>query len=136
MENRIHELEQELKIKTEQNTELYEKLCYTIKMLEYQLCVLKGLKLNQEPVIWNILDQRASDIARNIRVHYLFDQFNIVYIGDLVKKSFAELYRCPNVGKGTLSIVESVLGNYGLHLKMTEKETCFWERPDERTKTS
>ena len=136
MEKRIHELEQELKIITENNAELYEKLCYTIKSIEQQLCFLKGLKLKQEPAIWNILDQRTSDITRNIRVQFLFDYFNIVYIGDLVKKSFGELYRCPNVGKGTLSIVESLLGNYGLHLKMTDKETCFWERPDERTKTS
>lgn len=33
-EDRIHELEQELKIRTEENAELYSKLCNALKELE------------------------------------------------------------------------------------------------------
>jgi hypothetical protein len=43
---------------------------------------------------------------------------NIVYIGDLVQKSEAEMLRTPNFGRKSLNEIKEVLAQMGLHLGM------------------
>ena len=43
---------------------------------------------------------------------------NIIYIGDLVQKSEAEMLRTPNFGRKSLNEIKEVLGLMGLHLGM------------------
>ncbi len=43
---------------------------------------------------------------------------NIVYIGDLVQKTEAEMLRTPNFGRKSLNEIKEVLANMGLHLGM------------------
>ena len=43
---------------------------------------------------------------------------NIVYIGDLVVKSEADMLRTPNFGRKSLNEIKEVLGTMGLHLGM------------------
>ena len=43
---------------------------------------------------------------------------NIVYIGDLVQKSEAEMLRTPNFGRKSLNEIKEVLTQMGLHLGM------------------
>ena len=43
---------------------------------------------------------------------------NIVYIGDLVQKSDAEMLRTPNLGRKSLNEIKEALAQMGLHLGM------------------
>src|SRR5438105_5957407 len=43
---------------------------------------------------------------------------SIVYIGDLVQKSEAEMLRTPNFGRKSLNEIKEVLAQMGLHLGM------------------
>ena len=43
---------------------------------------------------------------------------NIVYIGDLVQKTEAEMLRTPNFGRKSLNEIKEVLAEMGLHLGM------------------
>jgi DNA-directed RNA polymerase subunit alpha len=43
---------------------------------------------------------------------------NIVYIGDLIQKSEAEMLRTPNFGRKSLNEIKEVLASMGLHLGM------------------
>ena len=52
---------------------------------------------------------------------------NIVYIGDLVQKSEAEMLRTPNFGRKSLNEIKEVLTQMGLHLGM---EVVDWPPDD------
>jgi len=43
---------------------------------------------------------------------------NIIYIGDLVQKTEAEMLRTPNFGRKSLNEIKEVAGRHGLHLGM------------------
>ncbi len=43
---------------------------------------------------------------------------NIIYIGDLVQKTEAEMLRTPNFGRKSLNEIKEVLASMGLHLGM------------------
>ena len=43
---------------------------------------------------------------------------NIVYIGDLIQKTEAEMLRTPNFGRKSLNEIKEVLVQMGLHLGM------------------
>jgi DNA-directed RNA polymerase subunit alpha len=43
---------------------------------------------------------------------------NIIYIGDLVQKTEAELLRMPNSGRKSLNEIKKVLAQMGFHLGM------------------
>jgi DNA-directed RNA polymerase subunit alpha len=43
---------------------------------------------------------------------------NIVYIGDLIQKTEAEMLRTPNFGRKSLNEIKEVLQNMSLHLGM------------------
>ena len=48
----------------------------------------------------------------------LFRSDNIVYIGDLVQKTEAEMLRTPNFGRKSLNEIKEVLTGMELHLGM------------------
>ena len=48
---------------------------------------------------------------------------NIIYIGDLVQKTEAEMLRTPNFGRKSLNEIKEVLATMGLHLGM---EIASW----------
>ena len=70
---------------------------------------------------------------------------NIVYIGDLVQKSEAEMLRTPNFGRKSLNEIKEVLAGMGLHLGMDVPELAAGEhrrtgqevrRPDLRRRSN
>ena len=52
---------------------------------------------------------------------------NIVYIGDLVQKTEAEMLRTPNFGRKSLNEIKEVLAQMGLHLGMEITELAARE---------
>ena len=56
-----------------------------------------------------ILQDRSANCLKND---------NIVYIGDLIQKTEAEMLRTPNFGRKSLNEIKEVLASMGLHLGM------------------
>ena len=62
---------------------------------------------------------KVDDLEFSVRSGNCLKNENIVYLGDLVQKSDAELLRTPNFGRKSLNEVQEVLKNYGLSLGMS-----------------
>ena len=60
---------------------------------------------------------------RNLLRKVCLKNDNIVYIGDLVQKTEAEMLRTPNFGRKSLNEIKEVLAKMGIHLGM---ETPGW----------
>ncbi|WP_454718818.1 DNA-directed RNA polymerase subunit alpha [Caulobacter segnis] len=65
-----------------------------------------------------ILLKKVDDLELSVRSANCVKSDNIVYIGDLVQKTEAELLRTPNFGRKSLTEIKEVLGDLGLHLGM------------------
>ena len=66
--------------------------------------------------------RKVSDLELSVRSANCLKNDNIVYIGDLVVKSEAEMLRTPNFGRKSLNEIREVLSTMGLHLGMTVPE--------------
>src|ERR1700736_2464726 len=62
--------------------------------------------------------QKADERELSGRSAKCLKNDNIVYIGDLVQKSEAEMLRTPNFGRKSLNEIKEVLAQMGLHLGM------------------
>ena len=66
---------------------------------------------------------RSDELELSVRSANCLKNDNIVYIGDLVQKTEAEMLRTPNFGRKSLNEIKEVLANMGLHLGM---EIASW----------
>ncbi|MBV9862438.1 MAG: DNA-directed RNA polymerase subunit alpha [Alphaproteobacteria bacterium] len=71
----------------------------------------------EPPVNKNLL-RKVDELELSVRSANCLKNDNIVYIGDLVQKSEAEMLRTPNFGRKSLNEIKEVLANMGLHLGM------------------
>ena len=62
--------------------------------------------------------RKVDELELSVRSANCLKNDNIVYIGDLVQKSEAELLRTPNFGRKSLNEIKEVLAQMGLHLGM------------------
>jgi len=67
--------------------------------------------------------RRVDELDLDVRPHKCLKNQNIIYIGDLVKKSEFELLKIPNFGKKSLSQIKQKLYQKGLYLGM---KLDFW----------
>ena len=59
-----------------------------------------------------------DELELSVRSANCLKNDNIVYIGDLVQKTEAEMLRTPNFGRKSLNEIKEVLTQMGLHLGM------------------
>jgi DNA-directed RNA polymerase subunit alpha len=71
----------------------------------------------EPPVNKNLL-RKVDELELSVRSANCLKNDNIVYIGDLVQKTEAEMLRTPNFGRKSLNEIKEVLANMGLHLGM------------------
>jgi DNA-directed RNA polymerase subunit alpha len=71
-----------------------------------------------EPLINKNLLRKVDELELSVRSANCLKNDNIVYIGDLVQKTEAEMLRTPNFGRKSLNEIKEVLANMGLHLGM------------------
>jgi len=71
-----------------------------------------------EPPFNRNLLRKVDELELSVRSANCLKNDNIVYIGDLVQKSEAEMLRTPNFGRKSLNEIKEVLTNMGLHLGM------------------
>jgi len=75
-------------------------------------------ELPGEPLINKNLLRKVDELELSVRSANCLKNDNIVYIGDLVQKTEAEMLRTPNFGRKSLNEIKEVLANMGLHLGM------------------
>ena len=62
--------------------------------------------------------KKVDELELSVRSANCLKNDNIVYIGDLVQKTEAEMLRTPNFGRKSLNEIKEVLASMGLHLGM------------------
>ena len=71
-----------------------------------------------EPPFNRNLLRKVDELELSVRSANCLKNDNIVYIGDLVQKTEAEMLRTPNFGRKSLNEIKEVLAQMGLHLGM------------------
>ena len=62
--------------------------------------------------------KKVEELELSVRSANCLKNDNIVYIGDLVQKTEAEMLRTPNFGRKSLNEIKEVLAKMGIHLGM------------------
>jgi DNA-directed RNA polymerase subunit alpha len=105
-----------------------DAVAYAARILQDQISVFINFS---EPVQHVVEDQQRSELPFNAALLKKVDELelsvrsanclkndNIVYIGDLIQKTEAEMLRTPNFGRKSLNEIKEVLAQMGLHLGM------------------
>ena len=66
--------------------------------------------------------KKVDELELSVRSANCLKNDNIVYIGDLIQKTEAEMLRTPNFGRKSLNEIKEVLSGMGLHLGMDVEE--------------
>ncbi|MEO1600800.1 MAG: DNA-directed RNA polymerase subunit alpha [Pseudomonadota bacterium] len=69
-----------------------------------------------------LLLKKVDELELSVRSANCLKNDNIVYIGDLIQKTEAEMLRTPNFGRKSLNEIKEVLSTMGLHLGMDVPE--------------
>ncbi|MDR0484106.1 MAG: DNA-directed RNA polymerase subunit alpha [Alphaproteobacteria bacterium] len=72
---------------------------------------------NKLPFDKNLL-KKVDDLEFSVRSANCLKNDNIIYIGDLVQKTEADMLKTPNFGRKSLNEIKAVLENMGLNLGM------------------
>ncbi|MAN79770.1 MAG: DNA-directed RNA polymerase subunit alpha [Rhodospirillaceae bacterium] len=67
--------------------------------------------------------RKVDELELSVRSANCLKNDNIIYIGDLVQKTEADMLRTPNFGRKSLNEIKEVLASMGLHLGM---EIAAW----------
>jgi DNA-directed RNA polymerase subunit alpha len=78
-------------------------------------------KKDELPFNKNLL-RKVDELELSVRSANCLKNDNIIYIGDLVQKTEADMLRTPNFGRKSLNEIKEVLSGMGLHLGMDVEE--------------
>ena len=95
---------------------LQEQLRLFINFEEPQNQIAERVE-DELPFNKNLL-RKVDELELSVRSANCLKNDNIIYIGDLVQKSEAEMLRTPNFGRKSLNEIKEVLAQMGLHLGM------------------
>ena len=95
---------------------LQEQLRLFVNFEEPQQQIAERVE-DELPFSKNLL-RKVDELELSVRSANCLKNDNIIYIGDLVQKSEAEMLRTPNFGRKSLNEIKEVLSGMGLHLGM------------------
>jgi DNA-directed RNA polymerase subunit alpha len=116
-----------MKIETDGSLTPDDAVAYAARILQDQLSIFvnfdepesaskqdleTGLEFNP------LLLKKVDELELSVRSANCLKNDNIVYIGDLIQKTEAEMLRTPNFGRKSLNEIKEVLSSMGLHLGM------------------
>jgi DNA-directed RNA polymerase subunit alpha len=116
-----------MKVETDGSVTPDDAVAYAARILQDQLQVFvnfdepesalnkdadDGLEFNP------LLLKKVDELELSVRSANCLKNDNIVYIGDLIQKTEAEMLRTPNFGRKSLNEIKEVLSGMGLHLGM------------------
>ena len=120
-----------LKLETDGSLSPDDAVAYAARILQDQLSIFvnfeepesaraesddDGLEFNP------LLLKKVDELELSVRSANCLKNDNIVYIGDLIQKTEAEMLRTPNFGRKSLNEIKEVLSGMGLHLGMDVEE--------------
>jgi DNA-directed RNA polymerase subunit alpha len=104
-----------------------DAVAYAARILQDQLNVFVNFEEPRKEVVTEAIPdlafnpaflKKVDELELSVRSANCLKNDNIVYIGDLVQKTEAEMLRTPNFGRKSLNEIKEVLTNMGLHLGM------------------
>jgi DNA-directed RNA polymerase subunit alpha len=104
-----------------------DSIAYAARILQDQLDVFinfeetkaKKVEETRPELPFNpALLKRVEELELSVRSANCLKNDNIIYIGDLIQKTEAEMLRTPNFGRKSLNEIKEVLAQMGLHLGM------------------
>ncbi len=95
---------------------LQDQLQLFINFEEPQLAAAEEQE-DELPFNKNLL-RKVDELELSVRSANCLKNDNIIYIGDLVQKTEADMLRTPNFGRKSLNEIKEVLSQMGLHLGM------------------
>ncbi|MGR3436560.1 MAG: DNA-directed RNA polymerase subunit alpha [Shimia sp.] len=116
-----------LKIETDGSLSPDDAVAYAARILQDQLQIFvnfdepesAGALTEDDGLEFNpLLLKKVDELELSVRSANCLKNDNIVYIGDLIQKTEAEMLRTPNFGRKSLNEIKEVLSGMGLHLGM------------------
>ena len=104
-----------------------DSVAYAARILQDQLSIFvnfdepeaAGREVEDDGLEFNpLLLKKVDELELSVRSANCLKNDNIVYIGDLIQKTEAEMLRTPNFGRKSLNEIKEVLSGMGLHLGM------------------
>ncbi|MDH3740053.1 MAG: DNA-directed RNA polymerase subunit alpha [Hyphomicrobiales bacterium] len=116
-----------MKVETDGSVSPDDAVAYAARILQDQLQIF----INFEEPVKQVVEEEQPELEFNAALLKKVDELelsvrsanclkndNIVYIGDLIQKTEAEMLRTPNFGRKSLNEIKEVLAQMGLHLGM------------------
>ncbi len=116
-----------LSVETNGSIRAEDAVAYAARILQDQLSIFVNFEEPQKPVTETTIPELAfnpallkkvDELELSVRSANCLKNDNIVYIGDLIQKTEAEMLRTPNFGRKSLNEIKEVLAQMGLHLGM------------------
>jgi len=116
-----------LKVETDGSISPEDAIAFAARILQDQLSVFvnfdepeaAGRAEEEDDLEFNpLLLKKVDELELSVRSANCLKNDNIVYIGDLIQKTEAEMLRTPNFGRKSLNEIKEVLTAMGLHLGM------------------
>ncbi|RED17854.1 DNA-directed RNA polymerase subunit alpha [Pontivivens insulae] len=116
-----------LTLETDGSVTPEDAIAYAARILQDQLNVFvnfdepeaaRGVEEEDDLEFNPLLLKKVDELELSVRSANCLKNDNIVYIGDLIQKTEAEMLRTPNFGRKSLNEIKEVLTGMGLHLGM------------------
>src|SRR6056297_1100492 len=116
-----------LRLETDGSVTPDDAVAYAARILQDQLSIFvnfdeleaAGRADDEDDLEFNpLLLKKVDELELSVRSANCLKNDNIVYIGDLIQKTEAEMLRTPNFGRRSLNEIKEVLSGMGLHLGM------------------
>ena len=120
-----------LKLETDGSVSPDDAVAYAARIIQDQLSIFVNFDEpesasrpeNEDALEFNpLLLKKVDELELSVRSANCLKNDNIVYIGDLIQKTEAEMLRTPNFGRKSLNEIKEVLSGMGLHLGMDVEE--------------
>jgi DNA-directed RNA polymerase subunit alpha len=116
-----------LSVETNGSIRPEDAIAYAARILQDQLSIFVTFEEPAKEVAAEAIPELAfnpallkkvDELELSVRSANCLKNDNIVYIGDLIQKTEAEMLRTPNFGRKSLNEIKEVLAQMGLHLGM------------------
>lgn len=116
-----------LTVETDGSVKPDDAVAFAARILQDQLSIFVNFEEPQREVSEDAVPELAfnpallkkvDELELSVRSANCLKNDNIVYIGDLIQKTEAEMLRTPNFGRKSLNEIKEVLAQMGLHLGM------------------
>jgi DNA-directed RNA polymerase subunit alpha len=116
-----------LTVETDGSISPEDSVAYAARILQDQLSIFVNFDEPEAEVVQEqvpelafnpALLKKVDELELSVRSANCLKNDNIVYIGDLIQKTEAEMLRTPNFGRKSLNEIKEVLAQMGLHLGM------------------